>query len=644
MDLGDPVKDEDEHHGGQERALFLLDARPELFEMTEDGTRCERAVRQVLDYVKARLVEKTRDVVGLVACGDGRDFEAAVTLLAPAAPSAKAARALGDALKAGACKDPQAFRKWLDADDEIKQKPRSRTEARQGRLRNGLDRCARDLEDAQKAPSAVDSIYIFSAAADPCDDDATQHEACEVFARDSSDVDRELQLYYFGRAENVEPFWKPFILIPSAPPQDADNAWQERAWPALEITDVFDDGRQRAAQARGAKTVPGVELTLALGEDTSLKVVVRLRKLAMTKRPAAAQSVHGESLDRVKAQSSVLDTTTGAKLDRATDVNTYVAAGPAWEPTKDEQDEEEGRAALRRSHRVLMDAQDRDDCAECEGFLSGTVCVLGVCSVRDAFPAGLRVQNPGSSPCALSPDEAEAPGSSAVVKAFAASLREKNLVAIARYIPRRSAARRRGPKLVALEARDDGLGLVELPFDDELRVVPREDAVEPAPELDATMHTLVEALQARCMRGGPVDVERGVPNFGLRGHHAALEAFALGLDNSAVQRVREKAEALRPSRADAELVAAAAAVAAALPEDEDLPVAKKARKAPKDVKVLVDTALLTPPCDREKLKNHTNDALKACCGDLGLKKTGRKDELVERIAEHVDAQEAGAAS
>ena len=62
--------------------------------------------------------------------------------------------------------------------------------------------------------------------------------------------------------------------------------------------------------------------------------------------------------------------------------------------------------------------------------------------------------------------------------------------------------------------------------------------------------------------------------------------------------------------------------------------AKKRRvAAPKDIKVLVDKALLTAPCDREKLKNHTNDALKACCGDLGLKKSGKKEDLVERIAE-----------
>ena len=69
-----------------------------------------------------------------------------------------------------------------------------------------------------------------------------------------------------------------------------------------------------------------------------------------------------------------------------------------------------------------------------------------------------------------------------------------------------------------------------------------------------------------------------------------------------------------------------------LPEElEEQPVAKKRRvAAPKDIKVLVDKALLTAPCDREKLKNHTNDALKACCGDLGLKKTGKKDDLVER--------------
>ena len=141
-----------------------------------------------------------------------------------------------------------------------------------------MDRCARDLEDASKGPSAVDSIYIFSGAKDPCDGDSDQHAACEVFARDSSDVDRELQLYYFGEAEQVEDFWKPRILVPSSPPQDATDQWQERAWPALEIVDVFDAGRERARMARGmrgAKTVPGVELCLALGDDVSTCVEIK---------------------------------------------------------------------------------------------------------------------------------------------------------------------------------------------------------------------------------------------------------------------------------------------------------------------------------------------------------------------------------
>ena len=110
------------------------------------------------------------------------------------------------------------------------------------------------------------------------------------------------------------------------------DQWQERAWPALEIVDVFDAGRERARMARGmrgAKTVPGVELTLALGDDVSTKVVVRLRKLHQCKRAQTATNVHGESLQRVKAQGDVLDTVTGAKLDKATvqhHVNTLCAA------------------------------------------------------------------------------------------------------------------------------------------------------------------------------------------------------------------------------------------------------------------------------------------------------------------------------
>ncbi len=58
--------------------------------------------------------------------------------------------------------------------------------------------------------------------------------------------------------------------------------------------------------------------------QVSTKVIVRLRKLHQCKRAQNATNVHGESLQRVKAQGDVLDTVTGAKLDKATDVNTYV--------------------------------------------------------------------------------------------------------------------------------------------------------------------------------------------------------------------------------------------------------------------------------------------------------------------------------
>ena len=39
MDFTEPTGEGDDHHGGQERALFFLDARPELFEATEKTAR-----------------------------------------------------------------------------------------------------------------------------------------------------------------------------------------------------------------------------------------------------------------------------------------------------------------------------------------------------------------------------------------------------------------------------------------------------------------------------------------------------------------------------------------------------------------------------------------------------------------------------
>ena len=41
------------------------------------------------------------------------------------------------------------------------------------------------------------------------------------------------------------------------------------------------------------------------------------------------------------------------------------------------------------------------------------------------------------------------------------------------------------------------------------------------------------------MPGGPVDVDSGVPNYALRSQHAALEAFALGLDDSALEQLQK---------------------------------------------------------------------------------------------------------
>ena len=51
----------------------------------------------------------------------------------------------------------------------------------------------------------------------------------------------------------------------------------------------------------------------------------------------------------------------------------------------------------------------------------------------------------------------------------------------------------------------------------------------------------------------------------------------------------------------------------------------------------LDAALLRKPADRKQLKTRTCVVLKACCAELGLKKTGTKAQLVKRVADHVDA-------
>ena len=60
-------------------------------------------------------------------------------------------------------------------------------------------------------------------------------------------------------------------------------------------------------------------------------------------------------------------------------------------------------------------------------------------------------------------------------------------------------------------------------------------------------------------------------------HNTLLWKRCSGLDDSQVQKVKTRAEALRPSRGDTELVTAAEAVASSLPEEEEEPVAKKWR-------------------------------------------------------------------
>ena len=307
--------DDEVDAGAQERAVFLLDVRPELFETDEPGkgTRGEVAARLVLDFVRGRLLEKSKDLVALVACGDGRGGAAAVTILPLGPPNAKGARLLQEAQSAGAFRTaagveggeipsatffvamppsgasrgpaagchvdipkgwsrrrgdvvatrtvnqtqrhdasfgrflrrrtagvalvltPQkrkrdlerlagtagAFGAWL----EKLGGSRGVTASHRGQLKNGLERCAREFEDYKKAPNALDAVYVFSAASAPCDSD--EAAVCETWARDSADVDREVQLYYFPKEPfDLDAFWRPRVLEASAAPGDAPGGRQ----------------------------------------------------------------------------------------------------------------------------------------------------------------------------------------------------------------------------------------------------------------------------------------------------------------------------------------------------------------------------------------------------------------------------------
>ena len=166
--------------------------------------------------------------------------------------------------------------------------------------------------------------------------------------------------------------------------------------------------------------------------------------------------------------------------------------------------------------------------------------------------------------------------------------------------------------------------------------------------LDFSILTSDGTAFAKVSTVGPVSMRRGVTSLSLTGHLAVPDE-----ESDAFRAVLHDYVSGRASTGLTAVITAASeplfdAALSSLRLDTSLPGRPGGAHFFDEIAMSLDvpqalTGLVACESKRhtaENITTWTNDALKACCGDLGLKKTGKKDELVERIAEHVDAQSA----
>ena len=660
-------EEEEEGFGSvQERAMFLLDlGKGDLFESADGGaeTRLEFAMKIVLAFIKGRLVggAASKDVVGLAACGDGRGGAAGRTIFGLGPPSAKVARPLQDGLEAGVFRSAEACGAWLGAFED------RAVATEDGALRNGLHACQRCFDGhAAKGPSSTSVIYVFSGTAEPCGR-AAEAEVCVLFARDSADVDREIQLAHFGLgARDLPKFWGPLLEAntPEAKRRSADPPdWRARAYAAAGAHSVEAHAQTRAA---GRRHRSAEKLALRFpggggggekgGGDAAVVVRVVRRPLARPAPPLATRAIDVDTNAVATTRSTAYDEITGATLDE-TDVRTYVPLGPLGV---------DGPADARRAHRAYVDRADVKACDDASvlGFDDAEVAVLGFADRGDVFagPADVFASKVVS---VLAPDDDLAPGSTEALAALVDALRDADKLAVARYAKRAFSA---APRLCALAPHARGLLVVELPFADERRRLPppsaghttkrpRDDDGDDDGDddlddggtsaLDGAASRLVAALSARAQDGAAADpLPPGIPNPQRRTHFAVLEAAAFGLDDagpdSVVERAWRAGDDQRPDASkDPRLRDAADAVADALPASSGHHKATAAgHRPPKRPKPPPASALpahlLVDPLDRDAIKrDYTAKAIQQTAADLGLAKSGTKDAVLDRIAQHL---------
>ena len=500
---------------------------------------------------------------------------------------------------------------------------------------NAIHECQTAFLQAKLRPEDDRVIMIITNCDEPCrsaSGDSAMLDRCVEKARDAASSNIELHILSMDPPPPARPFdiERSFARML---PQDFSAGAAARHKAAVDGTfeAILERARRKVHRKRrlcrvgmriGPRAAPGQP-------PQSLELGVQIFASTMiSRKPGAVQfanpsSASGGVVETVQLQvvTKWLCQDTGSVLDEA-DIARYVMYG--------------GR-------RVVM---SKGDVADAKRLVSQPECV-----VLGFKPLGaLREDHAIREPYFIYPDEHTVAGSTRAFAALHAKMLALDQFAVAR-LQTTSASQMRFVALVAQREEFDedgvqltppGLVAIHLPWADDIRAVPAASDLRVAPsaeQIDAAV-AVVDALAL----DGFDSTAHANPMLQKFYAHLTANAFAKEMPDWS-----EADDTLRPDEAMMSQAAEPlAALAALLPGASAGAVkkkakkrasksaagggaaAKRAKKEPVDVSALDWSALAASGI----LKKQTVATLKAGCGALGLKLSGKKADLVARIEEH----------
>jgi len=383
-------------------------------------------------------------------------------------------------------------------------------------------------------------IWLFTSSDAPCGEGAAEQQAAETRARDLRDLGVQIEFFPLPMGDapfTMERFWERVV------PVDTDD-YVGKAVITLENLERWirmREHRKRTLQRLNFQLCPGTEIGISIYCTT------------IEARMPYPVYLLNENNKLLKSETKHICGSTGAVLHPVEDVETFVELG---------------------GERISV---SRAEVGEVKSLGEPGMHLIGFKAISCLQPHHRIFHS-----YFVYPNERTVTGSSVLCQALIDKLLERRLMAIARYVARRSAE----PCLVALlpqaeevdedgvQLRSPGFHMVRLPWAEEIRNVEialPEKLPMPSPELSTAARNVVAAMRLEGFRPGCAE------NPVLQRHYAAVQALALGEDKPA-----ETIDVLQPDAAALEekaplFLAWKAAIDAAAPP----PAAAKAAGAAK---------------------------------------------------------------